>query len=180
MLERRSVGDLPAKAHTALRHAKSGALRYEECITRAGFDGPYSIVYHEGRPHEAEPIGATHGWELLAGRPQRALERHHFRSFALLQRGGSALDARLPLLENDDLVISVLAPDAEDPAYFVNADGDQLLFVREGGGLLKTQLGDLRFRANDYVCVPRGLLHRFVPDAEHHAGRGVLMRGLST
>src|SRR4029079_15408912 len=70
MLERRSVGDLPAKAHTALRAAKSGALRYEECITRAGFDGPYSIVYHEGRPHEAEPIGATHGWELLAGRPR--------------------------------------------------------------------------------------------------------------
>ncbi|MEI9954026.1 MAG: homogentisate 1,2-dioxygenase [Pseudomonadota bacterium] len=72
----------------------------------------------------------------------------------------------MPLLENDDLVISVLAPDAEDPAYFVNADGDQLLFIREGGGLLKTQLGDLRFRANDYVCLPRGLLHRFLPDPE--------------
>ena len=164
MLERRSFGALPAKAHTALR-ASAGELRYEECITRAGFDGPYSILYHERRPHEAEPVMAAHGWELLDGHPPRALRRHHFRGEGRRPRGGAPLDARVQLLENDDVVISVLAPDAEDPAYFVNADGDQLLFIREGGGLLKTQLGDLRFRSNDYLCLPRGLLHRFLPDA---------------
>lgn len=164
MLERRSFGALPAKAHTALR-ASAGELRYEECITRAGFDGPYSILYHERRPHEAEPVMAAHGWELLGGHPPRALRRHHFRGEGRRPRGGAPLDARVQLLENDDVVISVLAPDAEDPAYFVNADGDQLLFIREGGGLLKTQLGDLRFRSNDYLCLPRGLLHRFLPDA---------------
>lgn len=163
MLERRSFGDLPTKPHTALRD-RTGALRYEECITRAGFDGPYSIVYHERRPHEAEPIDATHGWALPSGTAQRALKRHHFRSFEC-RRGGAPLSARQPLLENEDLSISVLAPDAEDPVYFVNADADQLLFIREGGGLLKTQFGDLRFRANDYLCLPRGLLHRFLPDS---------------
>jgi len=162
VLERRSYGDLPAKAHTAL-YASTGELRYEECITRAGFDGPYSIVYHERRPHEAEPSDVAHGWELLSAKAQRALKRHHFRSFET-RRGGAALDARVALLENEDLVISVLAPDAEDPSYFVDADGDQLLFIREGGGLLKTQFGDLRFRENDYVHLPRGLLHRFLPD----------------
>src|SRR3954463_10018485 len=146
MLERLRFGDLPAKAHTALSSRSTGALRYEECITRAGFDGPYSIVYHEQRPHEAEPISGAHGWELLTGQAQRALSRHHFRSFEQRKRGGSPLAARVPLLENEDLVISVLAPDAEDPTYFVNADGDQLLFIREGGGLLRTQLGDLRFQ----------------------------------
>ena len=162
MLERRSFGELPAKPHTALYG--DGALRYEECITRAGFDGPYSIVYHERRPHEAEPSDVRHGWTLPVAPAQRALKRHHFRSFAQLQPGGPALNARIPLLENEDLVISVLAPSAEDPAYFADADGDQLLFIREGGGLLRSQFGDLRFRANDYLCLPRGLLHRFLPD----------------
>ena len=163
MLERRSFGDVPAKAHTVLS-SSAGALRYEECITRAGFDGPYSIVYHEHRPHEAAPTDAQHGWEMHSGRPARALTRHHLRAFEQRQRGGCALDARLPLLENDDLVLSVLAPDAEDPSYFVNADGDELFFIREGGGVLRSQFGDLSFRANDYVYLPRGLLYRFVPE----------------
>lgn len=163
MLERRAFGELPAKPHTALRGA-AHALCYEECITRAGFDGPYTIVYHDRRPHEAEPVAMDHGWEILGARSTRALTRHHLRSFEQRRRGGPALDARVPLLENEDLVLSVLAPDSEDPAYFVNADGDELLFVREGGGVLKTQLGELAFRANDYLCLPRGLLHRFVPE----------------
>jgi len=163
MLHRTSHGSVPHKPHTALR-ATSGALRYEECITRSGFDGPYTIVYHERRPHEAEPVEVPHGWEMLGGRPPRTLTRHHFRTFEQRKRGGPAIDARVPLLENEDLTLSVLAPDSEDPSYFVNADADQLFFIREGGGVLKTQLGDLPFHANDYLCLPRGLLHRFVPD----------------
>ncbi|MEO6602786.1 MAG: homogentisate 1,2-dioxygenase [Polyangiaceae bacterium] len=168
MLARLSFGAVPRKAHTALR-GPNRALRYEECITRAGFDGPYTIMYHEQRPHEAEPISVAHGWEIAddaaRGRAARSLTRHHLRTFEQHKRGGAPLDARVPLLENDDLVLSVLAPDEEDPAYFVNADGDELLFIREGGGVLKTQLGELRFQANDYLCLPRGLLHRIVPDA---------------
>jgi homogentisate 1,2-dioxygenase len=164
MLERRSFGELPAKPHTALHSATTGALRYEECITRAGFDGPYSIVYHQHRPHEAEAIASARGWELLDAKAEPVLRRHHFRSFERRQRGGAPLAARVPLLQNEDLALSVLSPDAEDPAYFVNADADQLLFIREGSGLIKTQLGDLRFRENDYLYLPRGLLHRFAPD----------------
>ena len=36
--------------------------------------------------------------------------------------------------------------------------------MHEGGGTLRSQLGDLRFAAGDYVGVPRGLIHRFVLD----------------
>jgi homogentisate 1,2-dioxygenase len=36
--------------------------------------------------------------------------------------------------------------------------------VAEGGGVLRSPLGDLRFEKDDYVYVPRGLLHRFLPD----------------
>ena len=67
---------------------------------------------------------------------------------------------------NDDLVVSVCKPTAADPVYFANGDGDDLYFVLEGSGTVRTLLGDLRFGPNDYVCVPRGVLHRFVPDED--------------
>jgi len=35
--------------------------------------------------------------------------------------------------------------------------------VQQGGGLLRTPLGDLPFGPDDYLFVPRGLLHRFLP-----------------
>lgn len=165
MLERLAFGSVPQKAHTILR-GPNGELRYEECITRAGFDGPYTIVYHEHRPHEAEPARVAHGWKVTQGRDAAELTRHHFKTFEQKQRGGPPLDARVPLLENEDLVISMLSPNVEDPAYFVNADADELFFVREGGGTLQTQLGALAFRANDYICIPKGLLRRFVPDSK--------------
>ena len=55
MLERQRHGDVPDKPHTALRDPQ-GTLRYEECFTRRGFDGAYTILYHERRPHLSTPV----------------------------------------------------------------------------------------------------------------------------
>jgi homogentisate 1,2-dioxygenase len=52
VIERRAQGDLPRKHHVALR-GPDGRLRYEHCFTPEGFDGPYTILYHLERPHEA-------------------------------------------------------------------------------------------------------------------------------
>jgi homogentisate 1,2-dioxygenase len=165
MLDRMQVGDVPAKPHTALRDPE-GRLRYEECLTRDGFDGPFTIAYHVERPHTAAVVGPTHGWEIPADGDdeQRPLARRHYRSQALPRRGGPPIDARVPLLFNDDVVISVAHPDEADPVYFANGDGDDLIFVFEGGGLLRSALGDVAFAAGDYLLVPKGLLHRMIPD----------------
>lgn len=160
MLERTCRGELPAKHHTALR-SREGRLRYEECITRAGFDGPYTIAYHENRPHEARSVAVEHGFRLPEALGERALARRHYLSQSLAP-GGAPLDARRPLLFNRDVVIGVVRPDRADPVYFANGDADDLYFVLEGGGLLRSVLGDLQFAKHDYVCVPRGILHRFV------------------
>jgi homogentisate 1,2-dioxygenase len=165
MIDRIAVGELPELPHTALRGG-DGKLRHEECLTRDGFDGPYTIMYHADRPHTAEPATATHGWEIPVpadDKPQ-PLARRHYRSQELPRRGGPPLDARVPLLFNDDVVISAVHADEADPVYFANGDGDDLYFVAEGGGVLRTPLGDVTFAARDYVFVPKGLLHRFVPD----------------
>jgi homogentisate 1,2-dioxygenase len=79
-----------------------------------------------------------------------------------LPAGGDPLSGRRPLLHNADLVLSVLRPDTTLPAYSVNGDADELFFIHRGGGVLRSVFGDLAFREGDYVCVPRGVLHRFL------------------
>ncbi len=163
MLDRLTRGDVPRKHHIALK-SSSGQLRYEECITRDGFDGPYSIVYHERRPHLQRVAEAAHGWTLPEAAAPRALAKRHYKSFDLPRPGGAPIDVRVPLMFNKDVVVSVLHPTDDDPVYLNNGDADDLFYIFEGGGVLRSSFGDLRFEQNDYVCVPRGTLHRFVLD----------------
>lgn len=51
------------------------------------------------------------------------------------------------------------------PALVRNSDGDQLLFVHEGGGHLYCDYGHLVFRDGDYIVLPRGVMWRIEPDA---------------
>jgi homogentisate 1,2-dioxygenase len=170
VLDRIVQGEVPAKHHLALRDAE-GRLRHEEATTRGGFDGPYTLAYHLHRPHATRAMATTHGWpaptspaDPAASSPHLAhLARRHYRTPALHLPAGPAVDARVPLLWSEDLTLGLAAPTAEDPVYFRNGDGDELFFIQEGGGLLRSPLGDLPFRRDDYLVVPRGLDHRFLP-----------------
>lgn len=163
MIERLAFGEIPRKHHIALT-SPSGELRWEECITQDGFEGPYTICYHEQRPHEQRATTTTHGWEIPKASDDGALAKRHYKTPLLTKKGGAAIDARVPLLFNADVTVGVAKPDAPDPVYFVDGDADTLVFVREGGGTLRTMLGDVRFGSDDYVFVPRGLLHRWIPE----------------
>jgi homogentisate 1,2-dioxygenase len=171
MLDRVAAGELPAKPHIALR-GPSGVLRHEECLTRGGFDGPYTILYHENRPHALESAPTGHVYfppkrlsDVSTEPGDRALRRRHFRTREL-PSGGAAIDTRVPLLFNDDVTLSVLKPTASDPAYFVNGDADELFFVRAGQGTVRSIFGDLRFHAGHYVCVPKGTLYRLLVEGD--------------
>ena len=168
MLERRAHGALPAKHHAALRTA-DGGLRYEECLTREGFDGPYTILYHQHRPQALTatevPLALTP--PAQASGPHGLSRRHLMTS--RLRPFGSVATAQVALLHNADLTLSVTKPSESDTVYSVNADGDELLFIREGRGMLRSTLGDLAYDALDYVFIPKGVLHRFeVADGVAH------------
>jgi len=163
VIDRMAAGEVPRKHHVALRD-DAGNLRHEECLTRAGFDGPYTILYHRERPHVQRPAEVSHGFRAPLAVPPRPLRKRHYRTQDLRSPGGPPVDARVPLLFNEDVALSLVLPGEADPVYFSNGDGDDLYFVAEGGGLLRTALGDVRFAREDYVFVPKGLLHRFVPD----------------
>jgi homogentisate 1,2-dioxygenase len=164
MFERRVAGKVPRKHHIQLRDEK-GTLMYEECITRDGFEGPYTIAYHQRAPHTQSLAEVGHGWkapEAMAAK--RPLAKRHYKTQELKPVTGAPIDARVPLLFNADVTLGVLHPTEADPVYFNNADGDDLFYIHEGGGVLRSPLGDLRFEAQDYVFVPHGMVHRFIPD----------------
>ena len=168
MLDRWCSGHVPAKPHIVFE-VERGVFAYEECITRAGFEGPFSILYHRERPHEAEPVDGARGFPIPEGEPAQHLLRRHYRCFEASQRpvaDVAPLHARTPLLFNADVVIAFARPGRPDDGYFVNADADDLYFVQRGGGVVRSVFGDLRFGRGDYVCVPKGTLHRVVPDAD--------------
>src|SRR5262249_37766439 len=137
---------------------------YEHCITRQGFDGPYTIAYHQQRPHEALPAGDAPIALAPADRvPERLLRRHYVSPASALELEPLPRH-RGRLLENADIALSLAMPTRRDAASFANADGDELYFMHAGAGTLRTLLGDVSYYAGDYVYVPRGLLHRFVLD----------------
>lgn len=162
MLDRMTMGDVPRKHHIALR-SPTGALRYEECITREGFDGPYTIAYHLRRPHTARETPDVFGFPIAEAVSTTTLKRRHYFG-GRVERGDVVLASRRPILVNRDVVISIAKPEKSDTHYFSNGDADDLFFVQEGGGTLKTIFGDVRFTKNDYVFVPKGTIHRFEID----------------
>src|SRR5687768_5344162 len=101
MLDRVVAGEVARKHHIALRDAE-GHLRYEECFTREGFDGPYTILYHLRRPHTQHVAPSTRGWPLPEAAPPRGLAKRHFRASELPAAGNPPVDSRVPLLFNDD------------------------------------------------------------------------------
>jgi len=159
MIDRMQLGEVPPKPHTAFR-SSSGALRYEECLTRHGFDGEFSILYHEGPPMTDSLIGpaAPGRFDLRAPVPS---DDQPLRRRLLL--GEKAPEGFTPVLFNGDVTVSLfrLPREAESADGFSNGDADELFFFYEGEGTVETPFGDVPFRAKDYLLVPRGVVARF-------------------
>ena len=164
MLTRLSFGEVPEKHHTALRDAE-GKLFYEECVTREGFEGPYTLLYHRFRPQAVHPGGKVAEPPAPKGELPVALARRHYKGLEAKPLGTTPYASRVPLLFNADVLLGTAQPSTPDEAYVANGDGDELIFVLEGGGIVRSVTGDLRFNAGDYVFLPRAMTYRIVPDA---------------
>jgi homogentisate 1,2-dioxygenase len=87
------------------------------------------------------------------------LKRRHFRTRGL---SGAALSACAPLLTSERLAIGVHKTASSDALYRANGDSDELSFVLAGRGVIRSAFGDLAFSAGDYVCLPKGVVHRLL------------------
>jgi homogentisate 1,2-dioxygenase len=150
------LGSIPAKRHTA--HRRPGGfldegIYYEEVVTLSGFGRAYSIVYHLRPPTRVasiEPAGALR----IEAEPQPILRHHHLLSNKM-ERMGDPIGGRVALFFNDDVVISRCRPISDQQELFRNASADEVIFVHEGRGTLRSMFGDVEFRSHDYLVIPR-------------------------
>ncbi len=152
------LGEIPRKRHSAFRQ-KDGALHPEELLGSRGFSGLSSLLYHLQSPTRVLQSNLLRDL-VRAKDPNPALRHRHFRTAELAPTPSAVLDRRM-LLFNADVALSVVRPEASDDFFYRNAEGDEIVFVSEGEGVLESVLGELPFGAHDYLVVPRGILHRY-------------------
>ena len=152
-------GQFPHKRHTQFRK-ENGELYHEELFGTIGFDGMSSLLYHNHPPTMVKEVG-----ESIDIAPKIAVEKN-MKAYRLkgfdVKPTEDYLESRVPVLTNKDCTITLAAPTASMTDYFYkNAQNDEVVFVHEGSGTLKTQFGELPFSEGDYLVIPRGMIQQF-------------------
>jgi homogentisate 1,2-dioxygenase len=152
------LGAIPRKRHTVFRQP-NGQLYAEELMGNKGFAGLSSLIYHVHRPTAVERVRVMKelAWD---GDKEQAFHHRHFRTARLPASCSPTLD-RIPLLYNSDVAISFVRPQAGGDVFYRNAQGDEIVYVSDGSGVLESLFGDLPFRNGDYLVIPRGITHRY-------------------
>jgi homogentisate 1,2-dioxygenase len=160
------VGSMPRKRH--IEHKVKPGYRgegiyYEEVVTTVGFSRAYSIVYHLRPPTRVRAVEPA-GFVRVETANELALRHHHLKT-AAVPRAGDAISGRIPLLLNDDVVMSRCRPAQPQTELYRNATADEVLFIHKGRGVLQTMFGPLPFKPYDYVVIPRCTTYRVDFDA---------------
>ena len=76
----------------------------------------------------------------------------------------SAVTSRRLLLANEDVRISYVTGGRPSPLFRNARPGDELVFAESGSAILESVYGRLTVAQGDYVRIPMGCIHRWVPD----------------
>lgn len=153
-----ALGQIPPKRHTQFRKP-DGTLYHEELFSTEGFSDIYSLLYHLYPPTMIRQIGEP---RPAAAKPvhDSQLKPRCLMGFRI-EPEDDYLASRKAVLVNADACISLAAPRRSFREYFFkNADADEMIFVHEGSGTLRTMYGNLRFGYGDYLLLPRGTVYQ--------------------
>ena len=59
------------------------------------------------------------------------------------------------------MALSFVQPLEDDEHFYRNAQGDEVVYVSDGEGVLESPLGSLPFGRGDYLVMQRGIVHRY-------------------
>jgi homogentisate 1,2-dioxygenase len=152
-------GEVPKKRHIVFEKP-NGDLYSEEVVSAEGFSDIYSIVYHNHAPTKVLKIDKP-----LDVIPEIAvsnnLQNRSFNGFSI-QPEDDYLKSRRIVLTNDDVNLILAAPKKSMIEYFFkNAQSDEMIFIHQGSGILKTVYGELEYKEGDHLIIPRGTNYQF-------------------
>lgn len=153
------LGKIPHKRHTQFRKP-DGGLYSEQLFSTEGFSSNSSLLYHIHPPTQIirteEPVDVA----PKAG-SDNILKLRSFQGFKVKPEK-DYLDSRKVVLFNNDVQLTLAAPmdGLGGNVFFKNADADEIIFIHEGNGVLKTQYGQLPFEYGDYLVIPRGCIYQ--------------------
>jgi len=158
-------GKIPPKRHTIFKSPED-RFYYEQLFGTEGFHGISSLLYHIHRPTQIKKIGNAKDVS-----PKVAVEKNvtprRFQGKDVTPEN-DFLESRKILMFNNDLKMGLAKPLDSMDYYYKNGECDELFFVHEGEGILKTMLGNLHFEKGDYLIIPRGTIYQLELKSEHH------------
>lgn len=151
-------GKIPHKRHTIFR-SEDGNFYYEQLFGTEGFHGISSLLYHIQRPTQIKDI-----LKATDVSPKVAVEKNitprRFQGKNITPEN-DFLESRKVLMFNSDLKMGLAKPLQSMAYFYKNGECDELFFVHEGSGILKTMLGNIGFSKGDYLVIPRGTIYQF-------------------
>ncbi len=160
------LGQIPPKRHTQFRKP-DGSLYAEELFSTEGFSDVYSLIYHTHPPTQIVQVGDPYSVapKLVS---DKQLKHRSLKGFQIAPED-DYLRSRKPVLVNDECRITLAAPRKSMSDYFYkNADADEVIFIHEGTGTLRTMYGNLDFAYGDYLVVPRGTTYQLTFNDENN------------
>ncbi|MBK9269988.1 MAG: homogentisate 1,2-dioxygenase [Saprospiraceae bacterium] len=153
------LGEIPHKRHTQFRN-QDGRLYSEQLFSTEGFSDLYSLLYHCMPPTQIVQVDEPYS-VAPSTIHDKQLKHRCLKGFHVVPES-DYLKSRKPVLVNSDCKISLAAPTNSMTDYFFkNADADEVVFIHQGTGTLKTMYGNLRFEYGDYLVIPRGTIYQF-------------------
>ncbi len=122
---------------------------YEEEHGRKGFFGKVSQIYHQNPPVNWTNIEGELKPRCLPPLFSENLKKNSF----------------MPVLKNNDCIISAGHYSSSFKHFFRNADYDELFFIHAGNGKIESIYGHLDFEKGDYIIMPRGTTYKLFIDS---------------
>ena len=153
-----TAGTIPHKRHTQFRKP-DGSLYSEQLFSTEGFANDYSILYHTYAPTLI--VKCDEAIDVSPKIAEEKMLKHRSLEGFKIKPESDYLASRKAVLVNTDCHIVLAAPQKSMTDYFYkNADADEIIFVHEGTGTVKTCYGELTFGYGDYIVLPRGTIHQ--------------------